>query len=244
MDCPPLPRLKKNREIGKKYSYSNRIVIWTGKKLNCVHHKVISACRLCKGSSICIHNKYKRKCRDCSKDIICKHSNQKIYCKNCKYGEKCIHDKHKKLCLDCGGNNICEHEVIRRNCIKCNKKKMCIHGKNKRCCFDCGGDRMCEHRKYKEICKICIGSQICPHRNRKNNCLECKITCAPGDELPTSRECFIPFNDFDFNLLTSEFYTYYNHCISINFFNVSSTLKQLCCNVFATSQGFNVSSMN
>jgi len=86
---------------------------------------------------------------------------------------------------------------------------MCIHGKNKRCCFDCGGDRMCEHRRYKETCKICIVSQICPHRNRKNKCMECKITCAPGDELPTRRESIIPINDFDFNILPSEFYTYY-----------------------------------
>jgi len=55
-----LPGLKINREIGKKYVYQNKIVIWTGRRLTCEHHRLHRDCKICKGSGICEHNNIKK----------------------------------------------------------------------------------------------------------------------------------------------------------------------------------------
>jgi len=55
-----LPSQKKNREIGKRYSYFNRIVIWNGKQLRCIHDKYISNCIICNKNAGCEHNKLKK----------------------------------------------------------------------------------------------------------------------------------------------------------------------------------------
>jgi len=84
-DCQTNRKLpcKNDRIIGEMYIKDYRVVIWTGKRLNCFHNKIRNQCVQCKGSSICIHNKIKTGCKDC------------------KGSSFCIHDKQKNSCLDC-----------------------------------------------------------------------------------------------------------------------------------------------
>ena len=87
-----LPGLKKNRIIGQKYIYSNRIITWNGKTLNCEHDKYYGDCQICNKLFICEHNKKKRNCVQCNPDKICDHLKHKYRCIDCRYGKKCIHN--------------------------------------------------------------------------------------------------------------------------------------------------------
>ena len=120
----------------------------------CVHGKLKSRCKDCKGSEICDHGRRKSICKACGGSGICEHGKRKSRCKECVGSEICDHGRRKSRCKDCGGSEICEH------------------GKQKSYCKDCGGSGLCEHGRTKRQCKDCFPLQKLLNSNRwcKNCC--------------------------------------------------------------------------
>ncbi len=151
-----LPKRKKNRVKNEQYLYKDKIVIWDGTEMRCIHHKRT------------------RYCKDCNGSQICEHKIDKSICKSCGGSQICKHQRDKKKCKDCKGSSRCKpHNRLKVQCIECNGSRICKHKKQKSKCIDCEGSQICEHLIQKAICKKCGGSQICEHEKQKYKCYKC-----------------------------------------------------------------------
>lgn len=160
----------------------------------CLHQKLKTFCKECKGSRICAHGNLKGRCRekDCDGKQYCIHNKLKTFCKECGGGSVCIHGKAKTFCIECGGKGLCKHYKPRSTC----KDPTCLgggtycpHGKKNSQCPDpeCKGTALCVHLILRRRCKDpeCGGGQeYCSHGVRKYQCkeIECnaKGICSHG----------------------------------------------------------------
>jgi hypothetical protein len=154
-EIPILPARIINRISDTKYMCNEKIVIWNGKKLKCVHLKNPAECFECGGSQICEHKKMRNNCKDCGGCGICEHNKKRTVCKDCGGGSLCVHKKERIRCVDCNGSQICEHKIPHHQCKKCGGSSICQHKRIRIRCVDCNGSQICEHKKRKSQCKDC-----------------------------------------------------------------------------------------
>jgi hypothetical protein len=123
-NIPILPARKINRIVDTQYMCNDKIVIWNGKKLKCIHLNNPYCCFECGGGSqICEHKRCKYNCKDCGGTSICEHKNIRTVCKECKGTGICKHERKKTTCRECGGGSICEHDKRRTICNICNPRQ-------------------------------------------------------------------------------------------------------------------------
>lgn len=183
---PPLPVKKSKRLKNKKYVFKDRIVYWSGKKINCEHNTFRTNCVKCDGSNICKHKRRRNRCKECGGKSICSHGVVRYKCKTCDGDGICPHKKRKNTCLDCNGSSMCHHKKLRYRCRLCKGRGICPHDRYFSRCKDCKGASICTHGRIKHTCKDCGGKGVCPHQKRINQCPE----CCP-DELQYKRFCHI-----------------------------------------------------
>ena len=157
----------------------------------CIHNKQKACCKECKGSNICIHNKIKSQCKGCGGSQLCIHNRQKSQCKECKGGNICIHNRRKSQCKGCGGSQICIHNRQKSQCKECKGSRICIHNRRKSQCKECKGSSICEHDKFKSTCKLCstvLNCNKCGHETASKSSMKNHIKICVGDEVGSSGE--------------------------------------------------------
>jgi len=114
------PLKTSKREIGKKYKYRGKIIIWDGNYMRCILHDRIQAnCVQCGGKNVCIHQKRRVNCTICGGGSLCYHERQKSRCKICCGSSICNHGNRKEICRLCKGSQICVHDKIKYDCKLC-----------------------------------------------------------------------------------------------------------------------------
>jgi len=146
-------QLKKEQEYIDFYNPTLNINSASGQ--SCIHNRLRSICKECKGGSICMHNRIRSYCKECKGGSICEHNRSKYNCKECKGSSICEHNRIKSVCKECKGSSICEHNRRKSRCKECKGGSICIHNRSKYDCKECKGGRFCIHNRSKFYCKDC-----------------------------------------------------------------------------------------
>ena len=128
---------------GKKQEFPTRCKIKEHQKegmvvnprVYCLHDRVCSICKECKGGSICLHNRILSRCREC------------------KGSSFCLHNRIRSKCRECQGASICSHNRMRITCYICQPESnyFCIrrYSNGTRC-------TTIKNPKYDKYCVACF----------------------------------------------------------------------------------------
>ena len=168
METENIPDLidKKERIVGQKYLYKDRIVIWNGHHLKCEHNKDKNKCEKCIAE---VNKKLEElvEQEDVS-DVL-----DLPVVKNRIVGQKYL--LNTEIVIWTGKRLHCKHNLRKSRCVECGGDSICIHGMNKEYCIECEGSQICIHKKEKRFCKDCDGSGFCEHNTRRRICKHCNF---------------------------------------------------------------------
>ena len=124
----------------------------------CIHNKIRSYCKLCKGGGICVHLKFRASCKICG--INSRYVNTIDFVQDAKFAKE---DQFVNIyasisvCRKCNGGAFREHKKLRSLCIQCGGGGLCNHDKKKNRCNICRQLMPLEEalRRYKYACFVC-----------------------------------------------------------------------------------------